>query len=244
MLATLRDIWAIGCTIPRTLLGSELSEYPTTLGKPLVVLLHGIHGNVHTLDALFEAFRSYGVSVCAPRMPSTQLPADMCAEMVVCGIANYLQSHPTVSSVALVGLSNGGRVACFVELLLRQTHPHIAVIVISIAAPIWGTTTVDRYRIGVWLLGLSDVVQDHLTFKSPHSMALVDRLSDDVPGHVGRRHYVFIATRHDQLVQPYWAALPVIHKSEHHILLENWGHLSILSYMHDSIIQHVMQFIT
>lgn len=205
--------------------------------KCLVVLLHGIYGFVYTMHRLFTDIRKMHVDVCAPRMPSCDLSAEDCAGMVLRIIESYLSSHSD-AAVVLVGLSNGGRVACYVEHAMRQAFPHTPVLLASVAGVVTGTVVIDH----VGACPIDPLVRQQLAYRSRESLDLIARMREPLPVETVRE-FVFYATQRDQLVRPIVSALPDIGHGAQHFLLDGCGHMSIMDVAHVHIVQMIQMFI-
>lgn len=238
-IATMCDVITISRMSLSAICGPTISSDASGApGKCLVVLLHGIYGHVFTMHRLFTDIRKLGINVCAPRMASCNLSAEACADIILPIITRYVNSHDN-ASVILVGLSNGGRVACFVEHAMRQACPRTPVLLMSVAGAVTGTVVIDD-NIGACLIDRS--VRQQLGYRSRESLDLIERLREPLPRGVVR-HHIFYATCQDQLVRPIESALPDIRQNEQHFLLDGCGHLSIMDVVHNHVMLMIQSFI-
>lgn len=244
IIACLVDAAAMVRTIAKFTNAPDMPHAPldNSVGRGLVVLLHGLHGHVIIMERLQTMFTKKGFDVCAPRMFAHQLGLEQCGSQVMMLISPYLKKFGESTPVAFIGLSNGGRVACALEVKMREAHPTTPVMISSIAGVIGGTMLVNRADSLLRLIRLSSKVRKELMFNSSVSQRLISDMIQPL-GPDMRRKFVFYATPQDQLVFPMSSSLPPIDKGEEHIIVQGCGHLSIMDLVHAHVCSSVHLFL-
>lgn len=209
----------------------RVEQPPTLQGmhrRPLVVLLHGLQGSPADLSVHRELFGTE----CAVYTPwvhkGGNCPLADAAAPVHAQVVQHLDRHGPTTPVALIGLSNGGRIAAKVETMLRD-RPN-PVLVATLATPFLGTTVMDRFGPVARAVGwYSDEPVDDMSTGS----AAISALLDEVRRPTDReRLYVFAVGEADGLVQPVESALPNVTPQRHAtVVVPEHCHASIAGYI-------------
>jgi esterase/lipase len=195
--------------------------------RSLVVLIHGLNGRPADMDAYAHRLRHLHAIYC-PHVPGRgNLSLEASAAPIWRKVLEHLQRHPG-APIALVGLSNGGRVAAQLELWIREHHKDSSVIMVAVVTPFGGTRMMDHFGGLASVVGLySSTAVDEMQHNSEKSQKLVARMSDSLPNE-SKRKFVFIAGDQDMIVVPHTSALPHLGHGEEHIVMRSHGHASVI----------------
>jgi pimeloyl-ACP methyl ester carboxylesterase len=213
--------------------GFDLARLPwndAPSSEGLYLFIHGLGGRPHDwinyLEALDPQFHRL-----APFIPHAgRCPLQDAAAPLIPILEDYLEKFPG-KPVYLVGTSNGGRIAAFLETALspEKLEGH-ALSVISIAGVHGGTVMMDFLKqIGAAFIFSPDIA-DNLSFNSPHSQELLHRWQEKqnewaLKGIKVEHH--FYATTEDEQVRPISSSLPHIPDAQYH-LIHGHAHMTIV----------------
>ena len=193
----------------------------------LVVLLHGLNGRPADMRDHCQALRAEHAIHCPHVRRGGNCPLDSAADPVFDVVSRHIGRHGPTAPVALIGVSNGGRIAARVECMLRRRYPSNPVFLSAVATPFHGTHVLD------WLGDLAHFAciygqapVEEMRYDSMRSRRLVQDLRKAHDG--GPRRYLFFAAAKDMLVRPLASALPRIDKGEEHVVVPEHGHMSVL----------------
>lgn len=243
-----KKIWHVICTIVRECLAGiailyrKIKSFFTTAPEylppnktpswrenscGLILLIHGLHNHPSIWEGYIQALRSkkLEIDICAPAIPKEgDCTLEKAAKPVVAIAKNYLQKHPG-KPICLLGISNGARIATYVDVQLRK-YP-VDILVSTIAGAHLGTKCAN-FIAKVPLINrlYSTSIKKELAYKSDTSRRLIDALRKPIS--VGSRKYDFYAATEDHVIVPYKLSLPIIDHGESHHILNGVGHLSIL----------------
>lgn len=142
-------------------------------------------------------------------------------------IMNYINSHPN-KPICILGMSNGCRIALWLEYQLRQKAPQVAVKVSATSGVLFGTRLVNflrKFAILRIFVGCPTIC-DELAFGSETARKLLDRVKE--PFDQDKRDYEFYTTTEDFELIDLCTALPRLDKGERYHVVPGRGHHSIL----------------
>ncbi len=149
-------------------------------------------------------------------------------------IDHYRKKHPDgpVCPICLSGVSNGGRIATYIETQLRKDEKYsdVPVMVSTIAAVHYGTEAFDAWysRFGG---KQSAVIREELSFGSDTAKSLLDEVNA-VPADfdVSKRKFLFFGTRDDWHVTHVGSTIPKINKvfKREAVILEGFMHSGVV----------------
>ncbi len=143
--------------------------------RGLILLLHGLHNHPSIWEGYIHALRSkkLQVDICAPAIPKAgDCGLKEAAKSVVEITKNYLQKNPG-KPICLLGLSNGARIATYIDVQLRNTPVNIFVSTIS-GAHLRSKSTNFIAKVPLINRLYSKSIKKELAYKSETSKRLVD----------------------------------------------------------------------
>lgn len=206
----------------------------------LVVLLHGLNGSPSDLQVQSDLFRAIGCTIYQPKISNHNKPlVEMAAPIV-----NHIQQHVAFVGpdppVAIVGLSNGGRVGACVEIMLRRMIPN-PVMLATMGTPFEGTVMMNMFGETLVKMGwYSRRIVDDLKINSQATQQLLRALreSHSTP----KREYVFYSADCDAMVLPLESATPRIGKNETIVVVPNHCHTSIAEHTAQNQVERFIRF--
>jgi len=202
----------------------------------LAVLLHGLQGSPADLADHHRRFEATH-AVYSPRIHRAgNCPVDVAAAPVLGAIARHLERHPGTATVTLVGLSNGGRIATWIEIELRATA--VPVFTATLATPFLGSPLAPAFGWIATSTGWYDKdITDGLHPEVAAQSELLARFGQPLPEGAGRRRWVRFAGTDDFMV-PVGSALGR-HDDEAHpverIAIDGHCHVSIAAATADAV---------
>lgn len=164
--------------------------------------------------------------VFAPVVPSRGMCSlDAAAEPVWNHVEDYVKAHPG-KPVCLCGVSNGSRVAMWIDVKLRK-YGNTPVKVSTIAGVHFGSSRMDLLNwlgIAPWMYP-ADLLSE-LTYESERSKALMEQVRGDLGERV--RSYEFFATTEDQSVPDLSSSIPHTGHGQTFRILHGHSHDSIV----------------
>jgi pimeloyl-ACP methyl ester carboxylesterase len=209
----------------------------------LVVLVHGLNGCPADLELQATRFADLKCKVYTPTVPNGGNGSlAQSADTILARVLEHVDAKGRAASIALVGLSNGGRIAAWIEVCLRRLRPRTPVILSTLATPFEGTVVLNVFGNAAVALGLYNrrIVAD-LKRESVASHELLAALRG--PGCPGPRAYEFYAAEYDGLVRPVQSALPRIGKGERLVHVAGHCHSSIALHVVDDQTERCMAFL-
>lgn len=201
--------------------------------KGLCVFIHGLNGhpaiwNNH-LDFLSK--KHVKCDTYVPFVPHAgNCTLEEAADPLCNCIVEYIKEHP-LSPVCLVGISNGGRIALYIETQLRQKAKNTSVKISTLAAVHFGTSRMNMLQ-GSCLRSLmkyKESIVNEISYESDKAKALLEAVVKPLESGNGKRSYEFYATSQDTTVPELGSSLPLLDKGEAHYLVHGCGHDSIAS---------------
>jgi hypothetical protein len=215
-----------------------------TNSQCLYVLIHGLRGHPsiwnRQLDKL-EAAHPDG-DIFVPFVPkSGNCSLEEAGQPIFNHILGYLQKHPS-NPVCLLGVSNGGRIATWIEYQLREASPQTAVKISTIAAVHFGSRMINHLASFKFLNSLigTETLREELAFGSQRARLLLDCIRKAC---TAKRSYDFFATTEDFHVPDLGSSLPILNKGEQRFVIHGYGHNSIVFAVADEQITSCQQWI-
>jgi hypothetical protein len=144
------------------------------------------------------------------------------AEPILAMVEDYIEKNPG-KPVILIGTSNGGRIAAYIETKLR--HLNVAIRVAGIAGAFFGSTQMNLLKtLGIAPLFLKSVVIEELEAASLTARQLIEEMRRPVV--VGKRSYEFYATANDLYIPNFSFCFPKLAGAKYH-LLKGYDHVSL-----------------
>lgn len=144
-------------------------------------------------------------------------------------IKDYTQKHPE-KPICLLGTSNGGRIAAWLETELRESSPQTPVKVSSVAGVHFGSSRmalVDKLGISKWFY--PNELRQELNYGSTKAHELLNRVRAPIGPSCAPRSYELFATREDLTIPDLDSTLPRLDKGEQFHIVHGVGHSSIVS---------------
>jgi hypothetical protein len=136
------------------------------------------------------------------------------AEPILKTVLDYIEKNPG-KPINLIGTSNGGRIAAYIETHLRNKH--VSIRLTGIAGIFFGSqlmTQADRFYV-TRLLFHPEIVED---FKegSAKAQELIQKMQE--PLLIGERSYEFYATANDSMIPNFSSCFPNLPEARYHLL--------------------------
>lgn len=126
----------------------------TKESKYLIVFLHGVNQhekswrhliNIHTNNIKFDVESHLPIDIYAPYFQHNHNgTVENYAKDMLVEVQNWIQTHPN-SKILLVGFSNGGKVAMYLD---SQINLNVKLKIITVGSPIYGTGWLNVYQLG------------------------------------------------------------------------------------------------
>lgn len=155
------------------------------------------------------------------------------ADPILNKIIEYSNKNPG-KPICIMGASNGGRIAHYLETELREKKPGCKVIISTIAGVHYGSQRmelINNSAIIRYVLGLCPEVCRELSFGSEKAKSLLDRVNQ--PIEPSQRRYSYFATTEDLLATHNGTSLPLTKHRCIHQIVHGEGHTSIISRVRD-----------
>ncbi|MBA3814991.1 MAG: hypothetical protein H0X29_00405 [Parachlamydiaceae bacterium] len=199
----------------------------------LYVLIHGLDGHPSMWDGHAKSLkeRHPNAEVRQPYvLQKGQTSLKNAAKPISDMVRNYLASH-TGHPVTLIGVSNGGRIAGFIEYDLRDTPSTIKVS--NIAGVHFGTGIVNVLnQLGISRFVMSEPIREEMPYGSQTAQELLDAEREPLDPGI-KRDFEFYATTEDSRLWPYSVALPILGQGERHYIVHGEEHSSIIDRVRD-----------
>lgn len=197
----------------------------------LVVLLHGLRNDPaawHSQLALLAKEKK--IDVFAPVVPQRGMCSLYEAALpILPTLLDYIEKNPE-KPVCLLGVSNGSRIATWLETSLRQNSPSTPVMVSTIAGVHLGSSRMNLLdRCGLARFFYPEALRRELMYSSKEALDLLYQLRSPLSPNTAPRKYEFYATTEDLSVPDLDSSLPKIDKGERCYLVHGQSHDSIVS---------------
>ncbi|MEC7838667.1 MAG: hypothetical protein VX777_01355 [Chlamydiota bacterium] len=139
-------------------------------------------------------------------------------------LLDYIKSNPG-KPICILGVSNGARIADFIDLSLRDVDVNIKIS--TIAGAHYGSTKMNY--LNKWAVTekiFDEYLRSEMQYGSHNVRDVISSMRKKIS--VGSRSYDFYATTEDYIVTPFNSSLPIINQNENYYLLHGEGHASIV----------------
>lgn len=210
----------------------------------LCVLLHGLRSHPAAWHPQVSLLRKEsGVEVLVPCVPRKGMCSlEEAAQPILPIILDYARKNPQ-KAIFIGGISNGSRLATWLETQLRKEAPSTPVKVSTIAGIHFGSS---RMQLLEWL-GIASCfyprsLRDELHFGSQKAKELLQAVLAPLPERVAPRDYEFYATTADLSVPDLGSSLPRLNKGEKIHILHGHSHDSIVAAVANQQIASCLQW--
>jgi predicted alpha/beta-fold hydrolase len=215
--------------------------------KGLYVLLHGLNGHPGMWNGHIRALKEEeaGKDLFVPFVPQLgNCTLEEAADPILTHIESYTKQFPH-NRICLIGVSNGGRIASYLEVCLRKRAPKTCVMVSAIAAVLYGAKTIDKLsqyslvrRIAAFIY--TPAVTEELAWGSQRARHLIDEMRK--PHMEAERAYHFFASREDLLATDFATSFPKLHKNERVIITSGYGHNGVIGAVRQQQLQECQEW--
>jgi|GEM_PF-2552082 len=227
-------------------------EEKKTVNEGLIVFIHGLNDTVKTGNEVYrkeiERLAEGRYEILVPKVyKKGNCSLEKAAVPILREVENYIKENPG-KPVQLIGHSNGGRIAAYIETKLRNKDVDIRVT--GIAGIFLGSDLVTLSHTagvvdflnstGLTRLFFDPTLLKELKSNSITSLVLINDMRKKITN--GSREYTFYATSNDLAIPNYTSCLPVINQGEEHILLSGYDHIGIQKAVCKEEIEKVLRF--
>lgn len=212
--------------------------------KGLVVFIHGLNSTPKIGSELYkkeiETQADGEFEVWVPKVPEQgNCSLEKASKPILEMVRKYIETNPG-KPVQLIGHSNGGRIAAYIETHLRDTEVDIRMT--GIAGVFFGSDAMNLYKkTGTAHLLLSRAILEDLQTASKTSKKLIEDMSEPVT--IGSREYTFYASVNDLAIPNFSSCLPRINQNEKCHIVFNCGHTEIQEIVYKGEVKKVIDFL-
>lgn len=197
----------------------------------LVVLLHGLRSAPaawHSQIGILQ--RHQKIDVFAPTVPKRGMCSlEEAATPILPTLLDYIQKNPG-KPLCVLGISNGSRIAAWLEIKLRDRAPQTPVRVSTISGVHLGSRRMNLLeKLGLAKWFYPDALRGELRYGSDKARELLGRLSSPLPAGCAARDYEFFASTDDLSVPDLDSSAPTINKGERSYIVHGHSHDSIVT---------------
>lgn len=208
----------------------------------LYVLIHGLNGHPSAWDGQASDLKDKHpeAEIRQVRVPKNgNCGLEEAADPILKMVKDYIEKNPG-KPICLFGVSNGGRIAAYIEKELRDIPG--AIKVSTVAGVHYGSglmSFLNDVGVSPWLF--EEEVRDELAFGSEKSKQLIKdqrvKLNEGVA-----RDFEFYTATEDSRLWNYHGALPKIHQNEKHYLVHGEEHGSIVERVREQQVSNAIQW--
>ncbi len=215
-----------------------------TENKGLIVFIHGLNSSPDTGRTLYkkeiENQTNGEFEVWVPVVPKRgNCSLEEAAEPILEMVKKYIETNPG-KPIQLIGHSNGGRIAAYVETHLRDKKVDMRVT--GIAGVFFGSDLITSYKkTGTAYLFLCPSILRDLPTGSKKSKELINEMRKEVT--IGSREYTFYTTIDDIAIPNFTSCLPNIKQNEKCHVLIGCGHSDIQKVVCEREVKKVIAFL-
>jgi pimeloyl-ACP methyl ester carboxylesterase len=197
----------------------------------LVVLLHGLRNAPAAWYSQLGILQQHRrIDVFAPTVPKRGMCSlEEAAAPILATLLDYIQNNPG-KPLSVLGVSNGSRIATWLEVKLRDRASQTPVMVSTIAGVHFGSrqmNLLEKLRLAKWFY--PDSLREELKYGSDKAKELLSQLSSPLPVDCAARNYEFFASTEDISVPDLDSSLPTINKGERSYIVHGHSHDSIVT---------------
>lgn len=212
----------------------------------LVVLLHGLRNSPAAWYSQVGILQRHEkIDVFAPTVPKRGMCSlEEAAIPILPTLLDYIEKNPT-KPICILGVSNGSRIATWLDIKLRDAAPRTPVMVSTIAGVHFGSRRMNLLE-SLWLAKwfYPNALREELKYGSDKAKELLDQLSFPLPVGCAARNYEFFATTEDMSVPDLDSSLPKINKGERYFIFHGHSHDSIVTAVAKQQIASCVDWIT
>ncbi len=197
----------------------------------LVVLVHGLRSYPAAWFSQIKLLKRYPMvdlsvpSVTKKGMCSLEEAAFPILEV----LKDYAEKYPG-KPIGVLGVSNGSRIATWLEVKMRKEFPKTPMRISTIAGVHFGSSQMNLLkRLGAVGFLYPQSLSEELAYGSRKAKELLNKVSSALPKKCAPRSYEFFATTEDLLIPDNESSLPVLGKGEKRYLLHGHSHDSIVT---------------
>ena len=238
-------LFSIGYGYHRAISKKQPSTLWNTESQGLVVLLHGLRSDPAAWFPQLSLLRKHQkIDVFNPLVHKRGLCALEEATLpLLPRVIDYIQTHPG-RPICLIGMSNGSRIATWLETRLREIAPQTPVMVSTISGVHLGSSRMnqlEKFKMKSALYPAA--LQQELKFQSEYALNLLNRVRAPLPPNCAPRKFEFYATTDDLLIPDLASSLPEINQGERFYVLQGHSHDSIVSAVAEQQIDSCLSWI-
>jgi len=197
----------------------------------LCVLLHGLRGHPCIWNAHYSFLKKHSdIDLFIPFIPQKgNCALEEAASPLLPKLIDYAKKYPG-KPICLIGVSNGSRLATWLETELRTKVPNTSVKVSTIAGVHLGSRLVNRLQhLKIADFFLKPILQKELSYQSKKAQELLAKVKMPLNKEVAKRNYEFYGSTEDFFYVPdLHSSLPVLNIGEQHHIVHGQGHNSIV----------------
>jgi alpha-beta hydrolase superfamily lysophospholipase len=216
---------------------------PKSQPSGLIVLIHGLRGSREIWHTQLNLLKSYNYDIYVPIVPHQGLCSLQEASTPILDyIINYINIHPRIP-ICILGVSNGGRIALYLDLQLRSKFPKTPVFISNIASPHNGSSRMNLLiKLHLANFFYPQILQEELLPNSETNMKLMLNIQSPTKA---PRQYEFYGTTTDLHIPELESTLPQIpnHNTTHYVLYGH-SHNSIVHAAAENQIRNCVQWIS
>lgn len=212
----------------------------------LVVLLHGLRNAPAAWYSQTGILQHHEkIDIFAPTVPKRGMCSlEEAATPILPTLLDYIQKNPG-KPLCILGVSNGSRIATWLEIKLRDSASQTPVMVSTIAGVHLGSRRMNLLeRLGLAKWFYPTALREELTYGSDKARELLGQLSSPLPVGCAARNYEFFASTEDISVPDLDSSLPTINKGEHSYIVHAHSHDSIVTAVAEQQIASCVHWIT
>lgn len=206
--------------------GTQKLNWPKT-NRGLCILIHGLRAAPSDWEGHIKALkkRVSDIEIIAPYIyKKGNCSLEDAAQPVLELVKDYIKHHPE-NPICLMGASNGGRIAGYIDVKLRDLNVNIKVS--TIAGAHYGSKLATFVaKIPLIRKILSKDLKSELSYGSFQVREILEAMKEKVT--IGSRSYDFYATTEEYMVTPFISCLPRICQGEKYHIVYGHGHCSIV----------------
>lgn len=211
-----------------------------------VVFLTGLNGHPSIWKKHLEHLKGVNeIDRFVPYVPENgECELDQAAEPIYKVVLDYTHKHPG-KKLCLIGVSNGARIATYIETKLRQSAPDSPVKVSTIAGAHFGSRWANYLQIlnALQIAHCCPTLFNELGFASDKAKELLDEVQKPLAPNV-KRSYQFYATTEDLIISDLASSIPKIGAiANGSKIYHGEGHNSIVEHVADEQMKDALQFL-
>lgn len=192
--------------------------------KHLYVFIHGLDGShltwsVYLKQLAFNSPHANYLNYPVPKRGNCGLKE--ASESLIARIDSYIREFPHTEFICLIGKSNGARIAARTE--RKLSHLTQSIHTVSISGIHQGTGTCMMPCIQRLFRFHPKVIRD-LTYRSEHSLELLDKWRNSLQVAKGPRSHAFYISSEDEAVVPPESGLVQIGPHDQHFVFHGYTH--------------------